>query len=221
MSTEYRGIRHTTIGVMLVGDYLLVRQGIAQLLQSHADVVLVGMAAYGDEIGQLFKETRPDIVLLDLVIPQITCANIIPMLREVEPEVRIIALTNFDDKALMRYAIAQGVRGYFLKHISSEVLVDGIRRVYAGELVFGPIAMRTMLTTVTNPPHPAQYDLSRRELEVLALMVDGLTNAEIAHRLKIKSSTVKTYVGRIFAKLGVNNRVEATTVALTHQLVEV
>lgn len=210
----------TKISVMIADDHTLVRQGIATLLQTFTDFVLVGTAASGDEAVKIFEEKRPDVVLLDLMMPELSGVDVIPLLCEIEPEVKVIVLTSFDDKPLMQAAIKQGVAGYFLKHISGEALADGIRRVHAGEVILGPSATQIMLAAINSPPQSTSFDLSQRELEVLALLTDGLTNAEIAHQLKLKLSTVKTYVGRILSKLNASSRVEAATIALKYRLVD-
>jgi NarL family two-component system response regulator LiaR len=208
----------TPIRVMLVDDHDMVRQGLAVFLQAFDDLQLVGEATNGSEALRLCAEHRPDVVLMDLVMPEMDGVAAIRAIRQSYPGIQIIALTSFKDEDLVEAALQAGAIGYLLKNISINELAHAIRAARAGQPTLAPEATQALIEVATQSPPPGQ-DLTQRERSVLALMVEGLNNPQIAERLGVSRSTVKTHVSSILAKLGVANRLEAVTLALQHKLV--
>jgi len=209
------------IRILIADDHAVVRSGLAALLMFFEDLDLVGAASDGEEIVRLCFEIRPDVVLMDLVMPGMDGIQAISAIREKDPHVCILALTNFEDEALVRRAMGAGANGYLLKSISAMQLADAIRSAYAGEVIIAPEIARALISRslggeATTPENP--YDLTDREREVLALLVEGLSNNDIATQLVISPATVKTHISNVFSKLGVTSRVEAVRLALERGL---
>ncbi len=211
-------IEPTPIRVILVDDHDMVRRGLAVFLQSFDDLQLVGQAGDGAEALRLCAELQPDVVLMDLVMPELDGVAATRAIRQDHPEIQVIALTSFKDDELVEGALRAGAISYLLKNVSIDELANAIRAAYAGRSSLAPEVTQVLVATAIRPPAPGR-NLTRRELEVLALMVEGLTNPEIAERLVISRSTVKTHVSNILSKLDVTSRVEAVTLALQHKLV--
>jgi NarL family two-component system response regulator LiaR len=203
---------------MIVDDHGVVRRGLAAYLRNEDDIVLVGEARDGREALQLCERARPDVILMDLVMPELGGAAATRLIRKRWPQVQVIALTSFKDKETVQEALEAGATGYLVKNVSGDDLAGAIRAAHAGRSILAPEAIQALV----RPDHPAagpSYDLTRRERQVLALLVQGLTNPEIAERLTISRSTVKVHVSHILAKLNVSNRGEAIALAIQHQLV--
>jgi NarL family two-component system response regulator LiaR len=207
-----------TIRVMLVDDHQMVRNGLATFLLVHDDLELVGEASDGEEALRVFEEARPDIVLMDLKMPRMDGVEATRRLLERVPEAHIIALTSFEDETLVQEALEAGASGYLLKDIGADDLADAIRKAHAGKPALAAEATEALFR-VARRGHQPGGDLTDREREVLALMVEGLTNPEIAERLVVSSSTVKTHVSSILSKLDVSTRTEAVSFALQRKLV--
>jgi NarL family two-component system response regulator LiaR len=207
-----------TIRVMLVDDHAVVRSGLAAFLLAFDDLELVGDAADGEEALRKCGEVRPDVVLMDLVMPGLDGASAARAIREDFPETQVVALTSFMDEDFVSSALEAGAIGYLLKNISAEELAEAIRSAHAGRPTLSPEATHALIQSTRKSSHP-RYELTERELEVLALMVGGLSNPEIAERLVVTRSTVKFHVSNILSKLGVGSRVEAVALALQHGLV--
>ena len=206
------------IRVMLVDDHQMVRNGLATFLLVHDDLELVGEASDGEQALRVFEEARPDIVLMDLKMPRMDGVEATRRLLERVPEAHIIALTSFEDETLVQEALEAGASGYLLKDIGADDLADAIRKAHAGKPALAAEATEALFRAARRGHQPGD-DLTDREREVLALMVEGLTNPEIAERLVVSSSTVKTHVSSILSKLDVSTRTEAVSFALQRKLV--
>jgi len=208
----------TPIRVMLVDDHAVVRSGLAAFLLAYDDLELVGEAASGEEAVRLSQQLRPDVVLMDLVMPGMDGATATRAIRERCPQIQVIALTSFKERELVQGALEAGAIGYLLKNVTADELADAIRKAHAGRPTLAPEAAQALIQATREPPAPG-YDLTEREREVLALMVEGLSNPEIAERLVVSPSTVKFHVSNILSKLGVAGRTEAVVLAVQSGLV--
>jgi len=206
------------IRVMLVDDHTMVRRGLAAFLKVFDDLQLAGEAESGAAAIQLCAEVLPDVVLMDMVMPDMDGAAATRLIRQQFPQVQVIALTSFKEGDLVKNALEAGAIGYLLKDVSAEELVQAIRAAHSGRATLSPEAAQALVETANQPPAPG-LDLTERELEVLALMVEGLNNTQIAGRLTVSSSTIKSHVSNILAKLGVASRTEAVTLALRKRIV--
>jgi two-component system, NarL family, response regulator LiaR len=206
------------IRVLLVDDHAVVRSGLGAFLLAFDDLELVGEASSGEEAVRLCDQVRPDVVLMDLVMPGMDGAAATRAIRQRCPHIQVIALTSFKEKELVQGALEAGAIGYLIKNVSADELSDAIRAAYAGKPTLAPEAAQALIRAATEPPAPG-YDLTDREREVLELMVEGLNNVGIAERLVVSRSTVKFHVSSILSKLGVASRTEAVALALQHSLV--
>lgn len=207
------------IRVLIVDDHAVVREGLAGFLFAFDDLELVGQASNGREALRLCSEVEPDVVLMDVVMPDMDGIATTRAILQHCPEVRVITLTNYGDEHLVQAALEAGAISYLLKDVSAEKLALAIREAYAGHATLAPEATEILIRAVTQPPTPG-HDLTPREREVLALIVEGLRDSEIAERLTISVSTTKFHVRNILDKLDVATRTEAATVALRHNLVD-
>ena len=209
------------IRVMIVDDHALVRSGLGTFLLVFADLELVAEAGSGEEALQLCARLQPDVVLMDLVMPGMDGAAATRAIRERWPQIQVIALTSFKDQEWVEQALQAGAVGYLLKNIGADELADAIRAAHAGQPTLAPEATQALVQAARSAgkgPTPG-HDLTPREREVLALLVEGLTNAGISERLSISHATSAAHVSHILSKLGVANRAEAVALALRHKLV--
>jgi two-component system, NarL family, response regulator LiaR len=206
------------IRVMLVDDHTMVRRGLAAFLKVFDDLQLAGEAESGEAAIQLCAEVLPDVVLMDMVMPDMDGAAATRLIRQQFPQVQVIALTSFKEGDLVKNALEAGAIGYLLKDVSADALVQAIRAAHAGRATLSPEAAQALVETANQPPVPG-LDLTERELEVLILMVEGLNNTQIAGRLTVSSSTIKSHVSNILSKLGVASRTEAVALALRNRIV--
>jgi len=208
-----------SIRVLLVDDHAVVRSGLSAFLTAFDDLELVGEASGGDEAVRLCDQLHPDVVLMDLVMPGTDGAAATTAIRQQHPDIQVIALTSFKEDALVQRVLSAGAIGYLLKSVSADELANAIRSAYAGKPTLAPEAARALIHAATQP-RPVGWDLTAREREVLALMVEGLNNNEIADRLVISHSTAKFHVSNVLSKLEVTSRTEAVAVALQNRLIE-
>jgi DNA-binding NarL/FixJ family response regulator len=202
MSTE------PTIRVLCVDDHPLVRKGIASILANEADMELVAEAGNGREAVDMFRELRPDVVLMDLRMPQLDGIEATRTIRGDDPEARIIALTSYDGDQDIYRALEAGIRGYILKEMVHTEVVRAIRTVYTGKRLMPPEVAERL------SEYFPQVALTPREVEVLSCVARGLANKEIAHKLGTANGTIKMHVQNILEKLGASDRTHAVTLAI-------
>lgn len=207
------------IRVMIVDDHAVVRSGLAAFLMVYDDLELVAEAGSGAEALRLCPEKRPQVVLMDLVMPEMDGAATTKAIKKLCPQIQVVALTSFREDELVQGALQAGAIGYLLKNVSADQLAEAIRAACAGRPTLAPEATQALIHAATRPPEQ-RFDLTPRELEVLALVVQGLNNGEIADRLVVSQSTVKFHVSSILSKLGVGGRTEAAALAVQHHLLE-
>ncbi len=198
----------TVIRVLCVDDHPLVRKGIASILANEADMALVAEAGNGREAVELFKEHKPDVVLMDLRMPDIDGTAATRMIRQEAPDARIIALTSYDGDQDIYRALEAGVRGYILKEMVHTEVVRAIRTVHSGKRLM-PQEVAERLSE-----YFPQVALTPREVEVLGCVAKGMANKEIATQLGTASGTVKMHIQNILAKLGAADRTHAVTIAM-------
>lgn len=206
------------IRVITVDDHEIMRSGIAFSLQAFKDLELVGEAPNGNKALQLCGELEPDVVLMDMQMAGMDGVQTTQAIREKYPEVQVLALTSFYDKNLVQRALQAGASGYLVKGVSAQELAKVIRLVYSGNMILAQEASQALIQ-MNDQPSKVGDDLTDRELEVLALLAEGLSNAEIAQQLTISTSTAKHHVRAILSKLGAANRAEAVALAMQHDLI--
>jgi DNA-binding NarL/FixJ family response regulator len=211
-----------TIKVAIADDHSLVRQGLRRYLDTAEDLEVVGEAANGEEAISLIDKTSPDIVLLDIRMPEMDGLEAARKIRERFPGVGVIMLTAYDDRQFVVEAVRAGARGYVLKARDAEHLIQTVRLVAGGNMVIDPqlvVALAEELSTVKERDRKAET-LTAREIEVLQLLAFGHTNRDIAEKLYISPDTVKTHLEHIFEKLGASDRTAAVAEALRRRLIE-
>jgi len=198
----------TPIRVLCADDHPLVRKGIASILANETDVVLVGEAGSGEEAVEQFRKLKPDVVLMDLRMPDMNGIEATRIIRAEAPETKIIALTSYDGDQDIYRAIEAGVRGYILKEMVHTEVLRAIRTVHSGKRLM-PAEVAERLSE-----YFPQMALTPREVEVLRLVAKGMANKEIAHQLGTASGTIKMHIQNILAKLDASDRTHAVTIAL-------
>ena len=207
------------IRIILVDDHAMLRKGLRFFLAGFDDLELVGEAASGKEAIRLCAELVPDVVLMDMVMPDMDGAAATQIIRQQTPTIEVIALTSFQEEDLIERALQAGAISYLLKNVSAETLAEAIRQAHAGHSTLAPEATEVLVKATRQRASRHDFGLTGRELEVLSLLVEGLSNAEIAERLVISVATAKFHVRGILSKLGVSSRTEAVALALQQDLI--
>lgn len=207
------GATADAIRIMVVEDHKVVRQGLIALLKITPGMDVIAEAGNGRAAVQLFHEHRPDITLMDLRLPELGGVEAITEIRKTTPNARIIVLTTFDGDENIYRALQAGAKGYLLKDMSGDELMEAIRRVHAGKTSVPPLIAERLAERMGGP------GLTGRELEVLQLIVKGLSNKEIGNHLSISEATVKTHINSILSKLAVSDRTQAATSAIQRGIV--
>lgn len=205
-----------TITLLLVDDHAVVRRGLRAYLETHAEIQIVGEAGDGAEAVKLCVELAPDVVLLDLVMPGMDGVEAARRIKQISPRSQLVILTSFHEDTQLLPAIKAGALSYLLKDISSEELLAAVRKAAQGEAVLHPrVALQLMQSLQKQDAAPRNpfAELSERELEVLRLIAQGLSNATIGERLFISEKTVKSHVGNILGKLHLADRTQAAVYA--------
>lgn len=219
------------IRVVIVDDHAVVRQGLRTFLELHKDadrlpIDVVGEGTNGIEAVELARQLQPDIVLLDLVMPEMDGVEATSKIIESSPQTRVVILTSFGEQDMVIPAIRAGAQGYLLKDIAPDDLVQAIRQAYRGEVQLHPKAAKMLMNVIseeqTSPTGasrtPALEELTERELEILLLIAEGLSNRKIAEKIFISEKTVKSHVSSILSKLHLADRTQAAIYALKHDL---
>jgi two-component system, NarL family, response regulator LiaR len=206
------------IRVLIVDDHAVVRSGLAAFLLAFDDLELVGQAGSGPAALRLCREQPVDVVLMDLVMPEMDGAAATRAIKSACPHIQVIALTSFREEALVQGVLRAGAISYLLKNVSADKLAEAIRAAHQGRSTLAPEAAQALIQATVAPSRP-DYQLTTREREVLDLMSHGLSNPQIAARLIVSHSTVKFHVSSILSKLGVNGRTEAVALAIQQKLV--
>jgi NarL family two-component system response regulator LiaR len=207
------------VRVMIVDDHAVVRSGLSAFLMAYDDLEFVGEAGGGTEAVAKCQDFAPDVVLMDLVMPDLDGAQTTKLIREICPHVQVIALTSYKEEDLVQAALKAGAISYLLKNVSAEELARAIHAAHAGRSTLAPEAAQVLIRAATDPGR-TDHGLTDRELEILGLMVDGLSNPDIATKLFVSRSTVKFHVSNILMKLGASGRTEAVSMAIHEGLVK-
>lgn len=205
------------IKILLVDDHTVVRSGLSKFLMVNKDMKLVGEASDGAEAVQKVSLYKPDVVLMDLLMPGMDGITATREITRKYPQVKVIALTSFAEQNMVQGALQAGAVGYLQKNVSAKELGNAIRSACEGRMTLSPEAAQVLANSVAQPQIPGEQ-LTERERDVLRCMVDGLSNNEIAEKLVVSLGTVKFHVSNIFHKLGVDSRVEAVKLAIEQKL---
>ncbi len=203
--------------LLIADDHEVVRKGLWASLQIFNGIELVGQAANGEEAVRLCQQTNPDVVLMDLVMPIMDGVEATREILKKCPEVKVISLTSYGETERVQAALEAGAKGYLLKNISLDELVIAIKNIGSGRSVYSPEVTIELLKSNSISVHSSS-NLTKRELEILALMVEGMSNPEMSTHLMVSISTVKFHISNILLKLGADNRAEAVAQALKHHL---
>lgn len=218
--TDQAVAKTPAIRVMIVDDHDVVRKGLGVFLKTRPGFDLVGEARDGEHALLVCAQVNPDVVLMDLMMPRLNGVEATRQIKVRFPQVQVIALTSFQEHDLVTDALQAGAISYLLKDVSADELASAISSAHAGRSTLAP-SVAQALVKATHQGTAIGSDLTPREREVLELVVDGLNNTEIAHRLVVSQATAKAHVSNILSKLGVTNRAEAIVAALQNKLVKI
>jgi len=207
------------IKVLIVDDHPLVRHGIKTLLDVYDDIEVIGEAENGREALEMCKKNKPDVVLMDLIMPGVNGIEATKEIMKNWSYIKVVTLTSFVDKKLIEDSLKAGAIGYVLKNISGDKLVATIRDADKGKSTLSSEASDFLISNIKKPP-VADYQLTSQEKNILACLVEGLSNKKIAQKLVLSLSTVKFHVSNILNKLGVSSRTEAVSLAIRNKLVQ-
>lgn len=208
----------TPIRILLVDDHAVVRSGLSKFLLVNKDMQLVAEASDGAEAIQMAGLHKPDVVLMDLMMPGVDGITATREIHQKYPPIKIIALTSFSEQNMVQGALQAGAIGYLQKNVTASELANAIRSAHAGRMTLSPEATQALAQSVTQSHMPGN-ELTERERDVLRCMVEGLNNNEIAEKLVVSLGTVKFHISNIFQKLGVDSRVEAVKMAIEQKMV--
>ena len=206
------------IKVMLVDDHNVVRSGLVTFLKAYDELELVGEAKNGLEAVHLCQQKQPDVILMDLIMPEMDGIEATKAILADFPWIKIIAMTSFEDQELVQGVLAAGAISYLIKNVTSDELARAIREAASGRSTLSPEAARVLIQA-TRPVKQPAFDLTDREQEVLNLVAQGHSNQQIADTLVISITTVKAHMSNILSKLSVSSRAEAIAYAIKHKLV--
>jgi NarL family two-component system response regulator LiaR len=208
----------TAIRILLADDHAVVRSGLSKFLLVNKDMELVAEASDGAEAIQLAGLRKPDVILMDLMMPGIDGISATREIHQKYPQIKVIALTSFSEQNMVQGALQAGAVGYLQKNVTAAELANAIRSAYAGRMTLSPEAAQALAESVTQSHLPGN-ELTERERDVLRCMVEGLNNNEISEKLVISLGTVKFHISNIFQKLGAGSRVEAVKMAIEQKMV--
>lgn len=213
----------SVIRIMITEDHAMIREGLKQLLELEADLKVVALAVNGREAVEQYRAMKPDVVLMDVNMPQMNGLEALAAIRELDPEAHVIMLTIHSDREYLFKALDSGALGYVLKDAESRVLVEAIRTVSGGQTFIQPSMARELVTEFRRIKSGGADDnpnqLTERELDVLRLLAGGMLNRDIATTLYISEKTVKNHISSIFRKLEVQDRTQAAILAIRNKLV--
>lgn len=212
------------IRILIADDHLMVRKGLSALIQGISDFQLVGEAEDGNQAIAMYRDLQPDIVLMDIVMPNVGGIEAIRAIRAADPSASIIALTSFSDEQLISQALSSGARGFLYKDVSVDELIHAIRQVHLGQVTLDSDALQVLMNKLElsqnneTPNRHGEVKLSPREQDVLRLLVKGKTTKQMAVILSVQPSTIKQALSSLYQKLGANNRTEAVSIALREKI---
>jgi NarL family two-component system response regulator LiaR len=207
------------IRVMIVDDHLMVRDGIGVFLSVFDDLEVVAEAGDGEQALELCAQAQPDVILMDILMPGMDGPAATRQIRQEYPQIQVIALTSFVEEELVQRALQAGAIGYLLKDVHADRLAGAIREAHRGRGTIDAAAAQALIDGANAQPAP-DFGLTRREREILGLLVAGKTNKQIAEALTLSLGTIRFHISNILSKMGVSNRTEAVSLALQNGLVE-
>lgn len=210
------------IRILIADDHSMVREGLKQLVELEEDIIVVAQAGNGSETIEKIIEYKPDVVLLDINMPEMNGLEVLAYLKANDISANVLILTIHNEVEYLYKAVEIGVKGYVLKDSESDVLIRAIRSVYEGDSYIQPNMASLLFKKMNNEESSSVQNskLTKREVEVLKLITEGMLNKEIAHRLCISEKTVKNHVSNIFKKIEVSDRTQAAVFAIKNQIVE-